>query len=422
MWGNSLSAGHARMSQPAAPAVDAAAPRVRLVGIGLKSLWRSGLATRPSFDPDALVAGATARTGLDDLGDPAIWRTQLDLLCEGLEGSAALNPLGRAIAIGQLRAILRDRLLVQALWRRHPGIADIPIAAPIVIVGQMRAGTTRMQRLLACDPALTATRFFESWNPVPLRPGLPWDDRRTRARLALGAIRGLNPEFSAIHPTGVDEPDEELGLNSHALFGSAFEAQWRIPRFARHCEHRDTKPVYAEFRRLLQTLRWLRRGDTRAGGPWVIKLPQMTQDMESVLAVFPDARLVVLDRPAEQLVASSANLVENQMRVQSDSVDNHWIGREWLGKIGLRRARVAAALKGFTGPRVDLDYDGVGRDWRTAVRRVYRALDLNLSPAAEAAMHAFVTRSERRPKPARPYRLERYGLTAADVGSAMRDA
>lgn len=416
MRGGADLAGHHGMGRVMTHGPQAPHPRVAFASRALEALWRGRLATRPGFDPDRLVSGAQARAGLDDLGDPAIWRTGLELLCEGLEGSARLNALGRTIAAGQLRAILRDRLLAQALWRRHPAILDVPIPSPILVIGQMRSGTTRMQRLLAADPAIDATCFYESWNPVPLRR-LPWDDRRIRARAGLAAIAAFNPGFAAIHPTGIDEADEEVGLNSHSLFGSAFEAQWRIPRFARHCEHRDTVPVYREFRRLLQTIRWLRRDPNPR--PWVIKLPQMTQDLAAVLAVFPDARVVLLDRAAEDLVASSANLVESSMRVQSDDVDPRWIGREWLDKIALRHGRTRAALSAFSGPVAAVEYEAVGRDWRGAMARVYRDLGLPLSSAAQAAMHAYTIRAARRPRAPRAARLGHYGLTPADVAAAM---
>lgn len=130
----------------------------------LERLWASGAAARPSLDPGALVASAAGEA----LPDRSGWRRRLSILCDGLRQTAHLTPLGRAIAHGQLAAALRDRVRLEQLWAAHPEILVQPLAPPVVIVGQMRSGSTRLQRLLACDPRLGATTFFESWNPVPL--------------------------------------------------------------------------------------------------------------------------------------------------------------------------------------------------------------------------------------------------------------
>jgi hypothetical protein len=54
-----------------------------------------------------------------------------------------------------------------SLWRAQPEIRDRPIPEPIVILGQMRSGTTRLQRLLACDDRFAHTRLYESLIPAP---------------------------------------------------------------------------------------------------------------------------------------------------------------------------------------------------------------------------------------------------------------
>lgn len=206
-------------------------------------------------------------------------------------------------------------------------------------------------------------------------PGGAIDDRRLRGAATLAFTRALNPDFRAIHPTSVAAPDEEIGLHSFSLFGSAFEAQWRVPASARHCEEMDTAPVYAEFARLLRTIAWLRgEGGYR---PWILKVPQLTQDLAAVLAIFPDARLICLDRDPDDLVASSASLVRNQMTLQSDAVDPRWIGAEWLRKIALRRPRTHDARR-HAAAHLDLTFDAMNRDWLGQMRRVYELLGLPL--------------------------------------------
>ena len=322
----------------------------------------------------ALIAAARARTQLSDFGDGTAWRINLDVLAQALEAEAKLSPLGRVIAHGQLVAHLANRLRAQQLWRTHPEILDQPVTAPIVVLGQMRSGTTRVQRLLACDPQFSHTRFFESWNPLPARG---FDDRRLRGWAGLAIARLLNPGFGAIHPTGANAPDEEIGLHAFSFFGGSYEAQWRIPTFVAHCESIDARPVYAEFRRLVQTLAWLRGDDGLR--PLILKVPQFTQDLPALIGAFPDARLLCLSRDRAALAASSASLVRNQMEVQSDTVDPRWITREWDRKNALRDARVQHARAELRHvPQHDIAFRDVDRDWASEMRKVYAFLDRDL--------------------------------------------
>lgn len=379
------SASPLRPPEPRPPITGAR--RVRWLNTLLERSWRTGWTPEPSLDPDRLVDAARRATGLADFGADGGWRVRLELLTRAVETEAALSPLGRTIAHGQLVGALKNRLRAERLWRAHPEILEWPVPAPVIVLGQMRSGTTRVQRLLAQDGRLAHTRFFESFNPLP---GAGWDDRRLRGALGLASVRLLNPGFLTIHPTGVGEAEEEIGLHSVSLWASVFESQWRVPGFAAHCETADARPVYAEFRRLIQTLAWLRGGPPR---PQVLKVPQFTQDLDALLEVFPDARLICLDRPEAALVASSASLVRNQMVLQSDAVDARWIGAEWLRKIRLRRERTERARMLAKVPQIDVSFDAMNGDWRGEMRRVYAFLGLPWTGEVERRMARYVRRS-----------------------------
>ncbi|WP_375402595.1 sulfotransferase [uncultured Sphingomonas sp.] len=404
-----------RFAPAAAIEARAGSRRVALANRALSRAWERGWSSEPLLEPEVLIAGARASTGLRDLGDAGVWRERLALLCRALAEEADLSPLGRTMAYGQLTAALRDRLRAHALWARHPEIADVSLPAPVIVLGQMRSGTTRMQRLLACDPRLNWTRFYESWCPVPAT-GWPVDDRRMRAGAMLAGMRMLNPGFDAIHSSSLDGPDEEIGLHALSFHGSVFEAQWRVPSFARHCENADSSGVYREFRLMLQTLAWLRRD--RTARPWVLKVPQLTQDLGTVLQLFPDARVVRVEREPVAVVASAASLVRHQMRVQSGAVDDGWIGREWLRKVALRRGRLEAALaERLDLPQVTVAFDAINRDWRAEMRRVYVMLRLELDTGLEARMAAYLARAGRGLERHR-YSVEEFGLNATEVRAA----
>lgn len=353
----------------------------------LDSAWRKNVLPYPSLAPaDLMASGMRGFTVEDEAGgraaeEVADFRERLNILCASLESEARLNPLGRTVAHGQLVRVIRQRFALGRLWRNEPTRTNTEIAPPIIVVGQMRSGTTRIHRLLAADPAHCGTRFCDSWHPVPERIDL----RPLWSGFALFMGRRLDPWLDTLHPFGAARVDEELGWLAAALDHCAYEAQWHVPTFTAFSEARDPVPVYREFDRILRTDASRRRN---ANLPRVLKVPQFAEDLSAILQQFPEARLVVARRDTADVVRSSASLVTNQMTIQSDHVDIDWIDREWERKIALRAERMERALAGFDGPVAQLDFDALGRDWRSEVARTYEALDLVLTPEALEAMQS----------------------------------
>ena len=369
-------------------AAPPAVPPLPLVGFANRALeraWARGLLTEPPIGAPALVAKAERLEKASI--EPGEWRAALEVLTGDLVSSAALNPLGRAMAHGQLVDILRQRIRAGRLWRERPEILELPIERPVVVLGQMRSGTTFMHRLLASDPTFSFTRLHESlW---PLRRSAAGSE--ARAGMVRGALGLLNPALRSAHPTAARAPEEEFGLHAFSIHGAMFEAQWHVPEFASWSERRPLAPVYREFRRLLQTLRW-KRGE-KVESIQLLKAPQFMQDLDALLAEFPDARIILLIRDPAEVLASSASLVWNQRRIQSDHADPIAIGREWLGKTKLRQERAQRALATLPSARVlPVKYESLTSDWRGEIERIYGFLGLPLMPSSMARM-VRITRS-----------------------------
>lgn len=378
-----------------------------LANRALESAWRRGVLPRPVIDADAFEAAALRGADPACLGADGDWRAPYRRLVESLRTEAALNPLGLAMAHGQIVQLLRARIRAASLWARHPEILERPLAPPIVILGPMRSGTTRLQRLLACDHRLAHTRTFESLHPVPFRSRGP-DSRAIRTRLALATLGRFNPALAAIHPTRPHDPEEEFGLLSTSFGPPQFEAQWRVPTFTRWWEASDKTFLYNEMRQLLKTISWRRRAPPDR--PWILKVPQFMEDLPALLAAFPGARLLCLERDLAQVVPSAASLVWHQMRIQSDAADPRWIGEEWLRKT-VRRNRIAAETRRARPDvaQLDLDFAAMDRDWRGEIRRIYGFLGIALAPTVERRMAAYLGRA--RAHRGHRYSLDQFGLT-----------
>ena len=374
--------------------------------------WQTGLARRPELRAESIIARAVSREGRSP--SPGPWSGRLERLCGALEGEARLNPLGRTIAYGQLVRLVRARIRAERLRDAHPELGCRAILQPVFLLGQMRSGTTRMHRLLACDRHFAVNRLFEQLEPVP--PSGPIDPRPAKAALAAAMLRRLNPSLAAIHPTGAFAVEEDFGLHAYSIWGAMFEGQWLIPSFAEFVEQADASDAYAEFAGLLRLSGW-RRGD-EADRRWLLKAPQFSQDVDALLEQFPDARLIVLRRCDEQVVASAASLVWNHARLQSDHVTARAIGAEWLRKTSLRADRLDAALARHPHvPTVSLDFDEVSRDWRSAVSQVYALIGRKLEPATEARMARYIKSSKLHH--GHRYSLEEFGLDRRQVRDAF---
>ncbi len=385
----------------------------------LQSAWATGILPPADLCPERLRAMAEKETGLKDDTHPdrAFFEQQLGVLLASLHGEARLSAFGRLIAHGSLLKVMKERLWAEELFRAHPEIDRITLAPPVIVVGPMRSGTTRLQRLLACDPSFTALKLFEASCPVPWPRsfGARQDPRIAYVGRGHRLLTSINPAIAHIHPTGPHEVDEELGLNEQNLSGALIEAQRRIPTFARHCETVDQTPVYTRLARLLKLRTWFTGEDPAK--PFVLKTPQHMQDLAALHATFPNARLLFLHRDAVSVVGSGASLAWNQMVIQSDHVDAHWVGREWLHKTehrldvtGRVRAMIPAAFQH------DVGFDEMNRDWKGTITRIYRFMGRELTPAALRAMEDYVRRAASEHGYARhSYRLADFGLSAGEV-------
>lgn len=342
-----------------------------------------------TLDPAEIEAFVLRRSGVARIGGDH-WRPWFELLAEDLEHRAALNPLGRIMANGQLVGLLTARVRAERLLARYPEIAERPVARPIIVMGPMRSGSTRVQRLLACDSSFAWTRLHESLFPVPYGKG----DRRRRLASAVvhRLLRSLNPAVQQIHPSGPGQPDEEFGHLGFAMTSAQAAVQWHVPSLVAAEKRRDWMPAIAELATLLRLNGWARGED--AGKRWVLKCPAYGDMADALLEAFPDASVIHLSRDPVKVVASSASLVFEQRRIHSDRADPKKIGPEWFSRT-LERQRLedSARARHLGVAHFDLFYDEVSSDWRTAMHRIYRFLGEPLTAPTMKAMEHYLSGS-----------------------------
>lgn len=399
-------------------------PFIGIIDAAIRGGRKLGAVGPARLDKDHLLEEAAQSTGLDDFGDRWFERP-MDVLLDSLRREARLNAAGDFSASKQFHHVLRDRLLAQRWFKRHPEILSRPIPRPVVIVGPMRSGTTRLHRLLAGDRRFSHMRSFETISPVP-RPDFEevLDGRREDFRPILAArimkvARLANPRTLSIHPTGPYEPEEELGLLVASMWGMKHEAQWQVPSYGRWCEGESAVPAYRHMANLLRLVGWSQQVSSIR--PWILKTPQHMLDLDALLQVFPDARLIFTHRDPLKVVGSATSLAWNQTILYSDHVDPARMGREWLRKTALQIERMRAAREAIPPERmIDVQYDDMERDWRGTMERVYRFLELDMAPAVPA-MEDYMRRASALKRRPHTYSLAEFGLAEGDVRERLDD-
>jgi len=370
------------------------------------------------FDEAAVLASASAADGLSDFGDEA-FRDPLRMLLASLK-DAPLNELGARILRGQLVWSLVTRLRHRHWLERHPEIAEETIAAPIVVVGMMRSGTTLMQRLLASDPRSLSAKGWELREPAPA-PGTAPGESATRieeAETRAQQMEQFAPKLFAIHPMHPREAEEEIVFLADAFLSHVPEASCDVPVYREWIDRQDFLPAYRHLHAMLRMLQWQKalRGEDR--GRWVLKTPAHLGYLEALFDVFPDAHVVHMHRDPVETVVSGASLNATLWEMHSDAVDREGVGRQWLERMAWTHARAMSFRERHPELKnrfTDIGYRDAVDDPLSAVRRIYRDLALDLPVPAETAMNDWLARDREDRRPAHRYEARDFGLSEGRI-------
>jgi len=367
------------------------------------------------WDVGSVVADARAKEALDDLG-PGAFEEALEVLL-GSYADAGLNDVGAFILRSGVVHSLRMRLRAQAWFTRHPEIADEVVAAPVVVVGMMRSGTTLVQRLLAADDRLHSAL---GWEVQQVAPRLGWDPAAEDVRIARALEREAQtrehaPDLFAIHPMYALEAEEEIVFLADAFLSHVPESGADVAAYREWLDGADFAPAYDHLHRMLQLLQWQKKQRGETGARWVLKTPAHLGYLDDLRRVFPDLHLVHLHRDPLETIPSGASLNSTLHAMHADTVDRERIGREWLDRMGWTNDRAIAARDAWPdGLVTDLRFEDAVADPIGSMATVYGAAGMTLTGEAESAMRDWL---ERRPRETgRPdYAAETYGLSAAMI-------
>jgi hypothetical protein len=375
------------------------------------------------LDLEALVAEANEKAGRRSFDDDS-FREPLSRLLASLDQEAGLHAEGRATQHARIVESLVMRHVLEEHEARHPEIQDEAIGAPLVIVGLARTGTTMLHRLLSADPGLHAARWWEVRFPAPF-PGWNWqgpDPRIAAAHQQVDWILANQPVLAAIHPWDAEGPDEEIMLMEHSFLSHVPESSANLPSYRAWLDEQDLRPAYTLLHRLLRFLQWQKRRRGETAERWVLKAPTHLGSLELLFETFPGARVIQTHRDPLETIPSVASMYFALWGLATEKPDALEIGRQCLDRYAGTQRRCLAAREHLPAEAfVDVRYRDVARDPIAAVRRIYEAVERPLTPAAEAAMRAWVEANPREHRPPHEYSMETFGLTREAIEREFAD-
>jgi hypothetical protein len=151
---------------------------------------------------------------------------------------------------------------------------------------------------------------------------------------------------------------------------------------------------------------------------WLLKAPSHLSDLPALFAVYPDARIVHLHRDPARTVPSTISLMATLRLMRRHTLDIGGLAQALMRGLAASLEKAMAERAEGTvrdAQFVDLRYADLMRDPLAAIARLYRQLDLDLDPAAEALMRACLAARPRARHGAHGYALEDFGLDRDDL-------
>lgn len=372
------------------------------------SIWQPG--PRPSWvtalnencepgwidlDADRLAAEAREKTGLDDFGDDRFWEP-FRIFTDSVRDEAKLHTVGALLIRGDLVNSLSIRLQLTDYRKRHPEITQEVVDRPLFITGLPRTGTSITHELLAADPRHRAPLHWEVRSPFPppetatyaTDPRIPPADRQSRFWC------DIVPEYDMMHELGGTIPVEDVYVMAHSFVSDEWMGRHVVPSYAAWYAGADRIPGFEFHKQMLQHLQWKCPGDR-----WVLKSPSHMSQLDALLAVYPDARIVFTHRDPLKVLPSVVSILYSTAYVRSDEVDADAMANWFTGET------CKALLDGMTELRssgrlpesqcYDLRYAELMQDPVAALGGIYEHFDIDYPDSARKAQQSYIDNKPR---------------------------
>ena len=286
--------------------------------------------------------------------------------------------------------------------------------APIFVLGHWRTGTTFLHELLASDPRHIFPKGYQCGTPhlfllleTSFRPllGYALPERRPMDDMVLDLERPQEDEYALLGLVGRstlrsfifpgDGPVDGAYLSLRKLDDKA-RAAW--------------KEAWVYFLKSVA----IRHGNDRR---LVLKSPQHTARVRTILEVFPDAKFIHLVRNPHAVFASTVRtwqILSDTQGLQGSGAADPWVKESVLATFEeMYRCYEEDRALIPTGNLYELRYEDLAADPMSALGDIYRALDLGEATHWEGPVARRVLESS-------DYKVRRHQLDPADAALVAR--
>jgi hypothetical protein len=368
-----------------------------------------------------MIAEAERLTGLGDWGGGE-FRAPFERLIRSINEESALNALGYERTVSRIQQRLNERLRLFEERKRRPEIAEQKIERPVFVVGLPRAGTTYTHALLGADPGNIAPIGWQLFVPTP-PPNDPAIDHSAAIREAQEIVefQGWNQQhIKALHDYNTLHPEECARIFEMTFHNLALVAYWKIPGYMMALDY-DCTPAYELHKKVLQALQVGVQGTKR----WVLKSPEHTTQLESLLKVYPDAMLVQNHRDPSKVMASLASIMSGLQKLSTDQAPE--ISRPFM--LGLMQALASGQerlIQLRQNPEIDkhfidVSYLDLERNPLAVMQRIYERTDMPFNQAAKDGISHWVETHRKGKHGKHGYSLKSVSVTQAEVHAMFRN-
>lgn len=359
--------------------------------------------------PEPLMEDAARAVGLPPDFPPHVVEA-LEVLCASLRESGRLHWFGymnvRTMLVTGLSALLQ----VERAFAERPELADVPLNAPIIVLGLPRSGTTHLHRVLSETTHARPVEFYRHIYPLHERGP---DLRRARAELEFFPWKLASRTYGldAMHLVRPALPDEcNLGMR---LAGRSMIYWATAPTYGylRWLLAQDSRESYQLYRKVL-ILHQL----SAPGKRLTLKCPHHMAWLPALVEAIPEAKLVLTHRDPLEAVPSECKLILSLHALSTDELDWRSTVDGNAHKIHVFSQRAVDFADGPDAGRIfHAPYRRLLKDTLGLVRDIHTFFDLSYSEEDAARVGAYVAQNRQHKHGKNHYTAEQFGLDPAKL-------
>lgn len=357
----------------------------------LRDYMRQAVKDTPiNWSVEGVLDAARQKTGLSEFNADAQYEERLALILQSMDEDEDLSDYGRLNNFNMLVRYAVTRLRTEDVIAKNPLILEQEIREPIIIAGLPRSGTTHMLNLISVDERLRHLPYWESLEPVPLLgeecEDRTQDPRRTRCAEALVLQDAIMPYFKNMHEMTADHTHEEVELICSDYSSILFENYAIVPRLRDYYLSHKQTPHYAYMKRVLQVLQWYYPKKR-----WVLKSPQHMEQLDALVATFPDAYYVLPHRDPLAIVISLATMLSYTGRLSRSRIRPEVFTEYWCDRLKRMLHTMVKQIPLLPKERIiDIVFDDFIADDLAAMERIYAHAHHPMDTKTRDAMRNYI--------------------------------